>query len=158
MTEATNDTPEHLRLASDLEAEDEAARKLAAEEAEAAIQHYLERHPPAFHPVIRRHGIPLFHLCYLNAVASGALAAQIDAISLAIHTMAQAPSKRPIAEEVQRASSKAVRTLQGVFSETLTGLLVMHGFSQEAYNECLEDLTRAAQLTGGTDRGLILMH
>ena len=134
--------PEQEILAEEQE-EDLAAREAASLEA------YLTGVPEALHQVVRRHGVGVFHLCYTGQVVSGALAALQDTLNLAIATMAQAPSKRPIARQVQREGEKALRVIGQVFEGLGQGQVALLGLDPGKIPACQEDIKLVAQLASG---------
>lgn len=145
--------PEHEILVEEQE------RDLAEAQA-ARLEAYLAITPAFLHPAVRRHGVDLFHLVYTSGVASGALRALQDSLNLAISTMAQAPSKRHIAEGVSRQGTQALSVLFQILEVLGQGQITALGLDPEKIPECQRDIELASQLVGSTTNppGIIISH
>jgi hypothetical protein len=141
--------------------DDEAGQATPKGEGEATPEEaFLASLPPELRPVAKRWGAELFEFCNTTGLIGGGLHALQGTFGLALQTIQGAPSKRPIAETVDRSAAREFAILEQLINTIAVQLAEAKGWPIADIRECQQDITRAVQLTslGDQPSKLILPH
>lgn len=121
---------------------------------------FLAKLPTELHPVVRRWGVELFTFCNSAGLIGAGLIHLRQTFALALETISKAPSKMPIARQVDRQASAGLQTLEKLANEMAARLAKEKGWDLADIRECQEDIGRAATLAqvGSQASGIILPH